>query len=156
MTQKDAERQWSAVKTQVAEGKAVIKTRYAEAQAVYAETRRKRIANFHTEKEEIIKERTEFVEKLHKLKRDGLSEFAEQLDAQRRLIAQCDKELRAAREKFHSDLESIKTAERAARVQFENDMVEIKADGKRQQAEIFAQIVKSEKPTNPDGENVSE
>lgn len=150
MTQKDAERQWNAVKMQISESKAVIKSRYAEVQAVYADTRRKRIADFHTEKEEIIKERTEFVEKLHKLKRDGLSEYAEQLDAQRRLIAQCDKEMRAAREKFHTDLESIKTAERAARVRFENDIAAIKADGKKQQAEIFAQIEKSEKPTNPE------
>lgn len=142
--------QWNAVKMQISASKAAIKSRYVEAQAVYAETRRKRIADFHTEKEEINKERTEFVEKLHKLKRDGLSEFAEQLDAQRRLIAQCDKEMRAAREKFHTDLESIKTVERAARVRFENDIAAIKADGKKQQAEIFAQIEKSEKPTNPE------
>ena len=142
--------QWNAVKMQISASKAAIKSRYVEAQAVYAETRRKRIADFHTEKEEINKERTEFVEKLHKLKRDGLSEFAEQLDAQRRLIAQCDKEMRAAREKFHTDLESIKTVERAARVRFENDIAAIEADGKKQQAEIFAQIEKSEKPTNPE------
>ncbi|MBO4371561.1 MAG: hypothetical protein J5826_01390 [Bacteroidales bacterium] len=150
MTQKQAEMQWNAVKMQISASKAAIKSRYVEAQAVYAETRRKRIADFHTEKEEINKERTEFVEKLHKLKRDGLSEFAEQLDAQRRLIAQCDKEMRAAREKFHTDLESIKTVERAARVRFENDIAAIEADGKKQQAEIFAQIEKSEKPTNPE------
>ena len=150
MTQKQAEMQWNAVKMQISECKAVIKSRYAEAQAVYADTRRKTIAKFNTEKEEILKERAEYTEKLHKLKRDGLSEYAEQLDAQRRLIAQCDKEMRAAREKFHTDLESIKTAERAARVRFENDIAAIKADGKKQQAEIFAQIEKSEKPTNPE------
>lgn len=156
MTQKQAEMQWNAAKVEIAERKAALKLSFAADQAAAQEDKRRAFAKYDTERNDALKDKQEFVEKLHELKRRGLAEWSEDIDAQRRLIANCDKQLRDAKTAYMEKVREVDIVLRDMRIKFESDIAAIKADGKRQQAEIFSQIEKSEKPTNPDGENVSE